>query len=142
MILEKSCGAAIYTGTPGGPRYLIEYMRLGHVSLCKGHTEDGETERQTAAREIAEETGLSVTFQDGFRETIAYSPYDGCQKTVVFFLARADTTAVTPQESEVASIAWLPLPEAIRALTYDGDREILRKADAFLRRREGGGTPC
>ena len=77
MIYEKSCGAVIYTESDGTRFYLVEHMQKGHCSICKGHVEGDETEHQTAEREILEETGMSVTFVDGFRETIAYIPYDG-----------------------------------------------------------------
>ena len=132
MIREKSCGAAIFIRRKGQPLYLIETMRQGHHSLCKGHMENGETELETARREILEETALSVRFIDGFRRTISYSPYQGCVKEVVFFLAEAESDNVTAQLSEVASIRFLPIGEALSLLTYEDDRRILRAADAFL----------
>ena len=132
MKYEKSCGAVIYYEDDGRRLYLIELMQKGHRSICKGHVENDESEHQTAEREILEETGLTVTFIDGFRESIEYSPYDGCMKTVVFFLAKADSTDVTVQEEEVREISWLPLEEALAALTFGSDRETLRKADRYL----------
>lgn len=139
MRYEKSCGAVIYAVRQGRPVFLLETMRQGHVSLCKGHVEGNETERETARREIREETGLEVRFWDGFRECIAYSPYDGCIKEVVFFLACAEGTQTTPQECEVAGIEWLPEEAALRALTHASDRQVLRRAAAFLKGRTG---PC
>ena len=132
MIYEKSCGAVIYALTDSTRLYLVEHMQKGHCSICKGHVEGDETEHQTASREILEETGLTVTFVDGFRETISYSPYEGCMKTVVFFLARADSADVTAQEEEVRQIFWLPFKEAMKALTFESDRETLQKAETFL----------
>ena len=135
MIYEKSCGAVIFTERDGRRLYLVERMRKGtHTSLCKGHVEGEETERQTAAREIREETGLEVEFVRGFRKTTEYSPCEGHWKTVVFFLARASTMDVTPQEEEVREIRWLPLRDAASALTFASDRSILRRADEFLKR--------
>ena len=134
MIYEKSCGAVIFTEADGGRLYLIELMKKGHCSICKGHVEKNETEHQTAEREILEETGLSVKFIDGFREIIEYSPYEGCIKTVIFFLAGTDSMDVTAQEEEVKEIKWLPFPEAMADLTFDSDRETLRKAEEFLRK--------
>ena len=132
MLYEKSCGAVIYTEKDGRRLYLIELMQKGHRSICKGHVENDESERQTAEREILEETGLTVRFLDGFRETIEYSPYDGCMKTVVFFLAKADNTDVTVQEEEVREISWLPFEKALSALTFESDKETLRKAEHCL----------
>ncbi len=135
MLYEKSCGAAVFLKENGRRLYLVEIMRQGHTSLCKGHVEGDETEQETARREILEETGLEVTFLDGFRETICYSPYPGCSKDVVFFLAQTASRDTVAQLSEVSSIRFLPLEEALESLTYEDDRRILRAADRFLARQ-------
>ena len=135
LIPEKSCGAVIFAEKDGQRLYLLERMRKGHVSLCKGHVEGDETEHETAVREIREETALEdVEFLDGFRETNRYSPYPGCEKTVVFFLARANRTETAPQPDEVREILWLPEEAACAALTHESDRAILRAAARFLDR--------
>lgn len=131
---EKSCGAVIYTEETGNRLYLVEAMQKGHISICKGHMEGNETERETATREILEETALAVRFIDGFRETIEYSPYPGCKKTVVFFLAKADSIQTVAQKEEVHEIRWLPFCEAMETLTFDSDRKMLKKAESFLAR--------
>ena len=64
MIREKSCGAVVFTVQKGMRLYLVEHMVKGHTSICKGHVEGAETERETAAREIWEETALKVAFID------------------------------------------------------------------------------
>ena len=132
MLYEKSCGAAVFLREEGRRLYLVEVMRQGHISLCKGHVEGSETETETARREILEETGLEVSLIDGFRETIRYSPYPGCSKEVVFFLAETSSGETVAQQSEVSSIRFLPLEEALDQLTYEDDRRILRAADRFL----------
>lgn len=139
MKREKSCGAVIYCEAGGRRVYLIERMRQGHLSLCKGHVERNETERETALREIREETALTVEIRGGFRETTEYSPRPGRWKTVVFFLARADSLDVLPQPEEVAELLWLPFGEAADALTFESDREVLRRAEALLAERERKG---
>lgn len=133
-IREKSCGAVVYWQGEGERLYLIEQMRGGHFAMPKGHVEAGESEAQTAAREIREETGLLVTVDTGFRQTDAYSPYPGCVKEVVYFTARASSRETTVQPEEVRAIVWLPLHEALKRLTYKSDREILHAADAWLDR--------
>ena len=135
LIPEKSCGAVVYAERWGERFYLLERMKKGHISLCKGHVEGGETERETAAREIREETALEVEFIDGFRECTQYSPYPGSKKTVVFFLAHAARMQTVAQPEEVSEILWLSEMDALRTLTYDSDRAILRAAADFLRKK-------
>ena len=129
---EKSCGAVIFARRDQKLLYLIEIMQQGHVSLCKGHVESGETEQQTAAREIMEETSLSVTFIPPFRETITYSPRPGRLKDVVFFLAETKSTQAKPQPSEVQEIRFLPYEQALALLTYEDDRNVLTRAHTVL----------
>lgn len=132
---EKSCGAVIFQENNTRRQYLILVSTLGHTTLCKGHVEGNETEHETAVREIREETGLTVDFVDGFREVITYSPKPGVTKDVVFFLARLSVGEPVCQLEEVADIRFLPLDEALAALTHDSDRDTLRKAHAFLEGR-------
>ena len=136
MIQEKSCGAVIYVNQGGELKFLIQKMQKGHVSLCKGHVEAGETEHQTARREIMEETALAVEFVEGFRESISYSPYPGCMKEVVFFLAEAKGTQTLAQEAEVAEIYWLEPEAALAALSFPSDKNVLEKAFEFINKQK------
>ncbi len=129
---EKSCGAVVFAVRDGETLFLVERMQKGHTSLCKGHVEAGETEHDTAVREIREETALIVEFLEGFRERIEYSPEPGVTKEVIFFLARTADTYAVPQPEEVAAIRFLPFAEALGALTYADDRRVLMAARDFL----------
>ena len=129
---EKSCGAVLFRqGTPDR-LYLILHSVKGHYTLCKGHVEGDETERNTARREIYEETGLTACFLDGFREVINYSPRKGVSKDVVFFLAELDEGEPVPQPEEVEEIFFLPYDAALVRLTHQSDRATLKKAEDFL----------
>ena len=60
---EKSCGALVFRQDPKtGCMYIlmIRHKRGGHRSFPKGHVEAGETEHQTAIREVEEETRLLI----------------------------------------------------------------------------------
>ena len=135
MRQEKSCGAVIFRGEAAQRDYLVLHSTQGHWTLCKGHVEGDETEHETAAREIREETALSVDFLDGFREVITYSPYPGCTKDVVFFLARVSGGRLTCQPEEVADARFLPFDAALEALTHASDKAILQEAHRFLQNR-------
>ena len=135
MKREKSCGAVIYRGENPRREYLILTSTQGHTTLCKGHMEGAETERETAVREIMEETGLTEDFTDGFREVVTYSPKPGVVKDVVFFLARLPGGTLACQPEEVADARFLPFGKALEALTHPSDRDTLQKAQTFLEDR-------
>lgn len=132
MEKEKSCGAVLFREEGGQRLYLVLHSTLGHWTLCKGHVEGRETEHETAVREIFEETGLRAAFVDGFHRVITYSPRPGCEKDVIFFLARAGDGPVACQPEEVAEAAFLPFREALGRLTHSSDRDILNAAEDFL----------
>jgi 8-oxo-dGTP pyrophosphatase MutT (NUDIX family) len=86
---EKSCGAVVYRKYHGNTEILlIRHIKSGYWSFPKGHVEEGETEEETAIREVFEETGLNVYIDGGFRETVMFSPKKDYIKTVVYFVAR------------------------------------------------------
>ena len=132
MIKEKSCGAVVYKKEEEKIYFLIEEMKAGHYSIPKGHVENNETEIETALREIKEETNLEVNLDSNFREVVSYSPYEGCIKDVVFFVAEAKTFDMKEQLIEVTSLKWLEPVDAINTLTFESDKEVLKKALKYL----------
>ena len=101
MKREKSCGALVIR--KNGEQYdlvLLRHRFGGHWSFPKGHVEAGETERQTALREVKEETGLSIRLYDGFRESVEYFPQAGVKKQVGYFLGAALGDELIRQEEE------------------------------------------
>ena len=135
---EKSCGAVVYRMEEGQLFFLVEHMKMGHISIPKGHVEGNETEEETARREIKEETNLDVRMDTAFRHEISYSPASGILKQVVFFAAEAVSMEMKNQECEVSGLEWLPHDEAVRAVTYDTDKEVLSHAAEYLGRKHGG----
>ncbi len=137
MRIEKSCGAVIFTYKDGQRCYLIEHTASGNTSIPKGHIEDGETEVQTALREIREETNLEVELDTAFRFCTHYRTRKGREKDVVFFIAVPKTWDLKPQAEEVRSFEWLPLEQALQTLEYLAHKEALRKADEYLQQKQG-----
>lgn len=135
MKTERSYGAVVYKLADNKILYLIEHMVLGHISLPKGHIEKVETEEECAIREIKEETGLDVILDTSFRETISYSPEKDVMKDVTFFTALINSDKIFPQKEEVNRIEFLPYDEADKILTYQTDRDVLYKADKYLKRK-------
>ena len=132
-VKEKSCGAIIYKYENGGLRFLISKHKQGHFSFTKGHVENNETEVETALREIKEETNLEVKLDTGFREINTYSPRLGSIKDVIYFIATPTTFDLKVQEHEIIEVLWLSYEDSLKTITNDSDKEILKKAYAYLK---------
>ncbi len=133
MLDEKSCGALVYRKYHGNTEILlIKHINSGHWSFPKGHVEEGETEIETAIREIKEETGIDVIIDQSFREIVTYSPRRDTHKEVVYFIAKAKNTDYTPQEDEIADIKWVEISRAGSVLAYENDKSIVNKAKNFI----------
>lgn len=135
MTKEKSCGALVFRKNGNRVDFLVLVHRLGgHWSFPKGHVEAGETEKQTALREVKEETGLTIELLPGFRHKVSYSPRPGVAKDVVYFLGYAEDSRTTMQEEEVSELRWVDISKCHQYLTYRNDRMLLGSAKRYLRR--------
>lgn len=133
-ISEKSCGIILFNDQS---QYLIIRHLAGHWDFPKGHVESGESEEETALREIREETGLSAVICPGFRETVNYLIRGHIEKEVVYFLGRPRGSKVSLQAEEVSDYAFLPYEAARQRLTFDSNRRLLDKAQAFIESKDG-----
>lgn len=131
--MEKSCGAIICREKDGLPQVLIiQHKNGGHWAFPKGHVEDDETEADTAKREIREETGLKVKLDQHFRKVVTFSPKPQVMKDVVYFAARPTGGSLKRQEAEVEKMVWATLSEALRLVTYESDRSVLRSFISYI----------
>ncbi|MCX6718176.1 MAG: NUDIX domain-containing protein [Candidatus Staskawiczbacteria bacterium] len=151
MPKEKSAGAIIYRMENGVPHYLLlhyapaEKGKRGQWGFAKGHVEQGETETETAKREIFEETGIKdLKIILGFKELEKYffrrnyglagearkkAPW--VFKLVVFFLAETKTKDVKISDEHI-DFVWLPIKEAIKKTTFKNSKKLLEKANEFV----------
>ena len=128
----ESAGGVVYR--PG--RGQIEVAVCGRLEpsiqgLPKGTPEPGETREETALREVREETGLQVEIR-GYVASIEYSfvrPGDGarCHKIVRYYLMSPIGGDLALHDHEFDEVRWLPADEAIRALTYANEAEVVEK---------------
>ena len=132
---EKSCGAVMYTETDGERKYILITNISGHIGFPKGHIEYGETEKQTALREIYEETGVHTTIIDGFREFYNYRINNFIKKKAIYFLAAFQPEDVQMNIMEISEYRLLNYAEALDALNFRHDKKILEKAEQFIRSR-------
>lgn len=133
-MLEKSCGAVVFTDSTGPRQYVL--VKGGYVGLPKGHIEKGESERQTALREVFEETCVKAQLLPGFRRVVVYHMPNGNDKRVTYFLARYTQQEAHKNPEEFLKVMVLGYHEALHALTFENDKVTLRAAEQFLRKQE------
>ena len=106
-LFEKSCGVLPWRVRDGMREFLLVYESYSKCwSLPKGHMEAGETEEQTALRELWEETGLTAKLDNRRRAAIEYPISHIARKQVVFYLGQVEGEATLP-EKEIEKFKWV-----------------------------------
>lgn len=99
------------------------------LGLPKGHLDGDETELEAAVREVREETGVEAEPIEKLGE-ISYTyerrgqPID---KRVAFYLLEYRSGDLG-HDHEIEQVQWMALEEAARSLTYEGEREMVKRA--------------
>ena len=130
MKYEKSCGAIIVNEKL---EVLLLKHKAGHWAFPKGHVEKNETEEETALREVKEETNLDIKLNTKFREIVKYSPAEEVEKEVIYFIGYDIKGKEKPQLEEISEIKWININKAINIVTYENDKELLKKVKKYLR---------
>ena len=135
--MEKSCGVVLFnkqkvlllqyaTGQKEG-----DWDLQGHWDFPKGHVDKGETEVETATRELEEETGIkNIILLNNFRKTINYMFQKRGRKVakeVVFFIAETVEREINLSHEHVDYV-WFDFTPALKQLTYDNARSVLKEA--------------
>lgn len=131
-LYEKSCGAVLYTHEDGIRRFLLIKNMSGHIGFPKGHVELGESEKETAEREVWEETGVTTSIHNGFREYYNYSVNSFVKKQAVYFVAPFQKSDIKMNIKEISEYLLVTFDEGMKVLNYPHDRSILSKADKFI----------
>jgi bis(5'-nucleosidyl)-tetraphosphatase len=136
MRLEQSAGFVLFRQVDEKRLYLL--LNYGkHWDYAKGHLEKGETPQQAALRELHEETGISdVQRLDGFEHQIHYDFFSSSKgqvrKCVTYFAGSTRQEQVRLSDEHVG-YAWLVYEDALKQLTFESARELLRLAEAVAK---------
>jgi 8-oxo-dGTP diphosphatase len=127
-----AAGGAVWRRTAHGEleTALVHRPRYDDWSLPKGKHDEGEALVETAVREVAEETGLSVVV--GRRSVRTHYPVEGGTKRVDYWLMEAVGGHFEPGD-ETDELRWLALDDASALVTHAHDRAVLAdlaRADA------------
>lgn len=106
-LFRKSCGVLPYRIVDEKREYLIVFEQFSKCwSLPKGHMEMGETEVQTALRELWEEIGLTASLDTSRSAVIEYPISPLAKKQVVFFPGEVSGTPKT-RDGEIEGFKWI-----------------------------------
>jgi 8-oxo-dGTP pyrophosphatase MutT (NUDIX family) len=129
-IYQKSCGAIVYRKINNEKEYLLLLQNKSQTwSFPKGHMEVGETEEETAIREIFEEIGLTASLISGFRESVKYRIADFINREVILFLCQTNSEPAI-RESEIAEYRWVNAERA-KTLLYPEYCLMIDKLEEF-----------
>jgi len=115
---------------------LVRKRHRPEVRLPKGHVEDGESRSETALREVREETGycnLRILADLGTVINRFAIPDEGVYVTRnegYFLMALEDESREPrpPADEDRFEVLWAPVDEALKLLTFETEREFLRRA--------------
>lgn len=130
---ETSYGGVVVRGTDV---VVIRPRRSRALGLPKGGPEAEETGAETARREVREETGVTAEHVAPLGEVTYWYRRNGKRifKTVHFHLFRYVSGSTDDHDHEVDEARWMPMSEALTALSYAGEREMVERAMAMLER--------
>jgi len=118
-LLHRSCGVLPYRTDRGTREYLIVFEEFSQCwSLPKGHMEPGETEQQTALRELFEETGLTAALDPGRSALVEYPIAPAGRKEVLIFPGEVRGTPRT-RPGEISRYKWVTAEELPQYLFPD-----------------------
>lgn len=112
-----------------GERLLVirrgpQARRTGYWGLLTGTIEDGETQQEAVAREVAEEAGLAVRASRKVWE----SPTDDGSYRLHWWTAEIESGELRVDGAEVSEARWLTAAEFLAlAPTFAGDRDFFRR---------------
>lgn len=133
MIIKKERNDLSYGIVPlkqfeGQWRVLLVHHIAGHWSFPKGHPEEGESPKETANRELHEETGLKVvTFlsEEPLEEKYVFSHQkEKILKTVRYFIAQVDGKEY-PQLDELFGCEWFSFDQAREKISFPNTEALL-----------------
>ena len=124
----RAAGGVIFRGELAEPEIVIVHRpRYDDWTFPKGKAESGETDEQTAHREVLEETGFDCELGDEL-PSVTYRDHKDRSKIVRYWVMQINAGSFEANE-EVDALEWVSAIEAGERLTYDHDVDVL---SAFL----------
>jgi len=144
-VRETSAGGVIFRCRDDGPHYLLILDGYHNWGFPKGHIDAGELPDVAARREIAEETGLNdliLRAPLGMIDWYFRQEDQLIHKFCHYYLFESKEGNPTPQDEEgIIACEWYPQSKAVKTISYDNARSVLRSAtlavQQFCHKRDG-----
>lgn len=102
---------------------VIHRPRYDDWTFPKGKQDPGESDEETARREVEEETGLHCDLGPELT-AISYEDARGRPKHVRYWAMTVVTARERPPDDEVDEVHWVPYDGVDAVLTYQHDRTV------------------
>ena len=140
-VIEISSGGVIFKRKDNSFEVALVSKKKGKIwCLPKGHIEEGESLKETAIREVKEETGLRGDIVNKVDDIIYwYSNKDKkgelikIFKRVYFFLLKYVEGETKDHDHEVENVQWFDIKKARKILTYKTEQDVMKKAEKILK---------
>lgn len=119
--------------------FVLFSMGGEHFGFPKGHTDVGESEEETARRELKEETGIveidisnSKSFMQGYTFEKEGKMID---KTVKYFLGFVPNMSGKTDENflhEINQIKWVNFNELLELFTFQNAKDLAKEVFTYL----------
>jgi 8-oxo-dGTP pyrophosphatase MutT (NUDIX family) len=124
-VVEAAGGVVWRRGDDGRVEVLLVHRpKYDDWTLPKGKLDAGERYQDAARREVEEETGVRGALGEEL-PTTSYTDRHGRPKVVRYWAIEAEGGDFRPNR-EVDEVRWLPAEDAIAALSYDHDGEVVK----------------
>jgi 8-oxo-dGTP diphosphatase len=121
----RAAGGVLRRVGPKGMEVLLVHRpSYGDWTFPKGKAQPGESDEETALREVEEETGLRASLGVELPST-RYRDSQGRDKVVRYWTMRPESGSFEPH-GEVDAIEWTPIKDVGSKLSYERDAEVLR----------------
>lgn len=142
MIKDQSFGIMPIFKNPEGDFLFCLVQHQGeHWGFPKGHPNLGESEEETAKRELEEETGITdieiipdVSFSQQYTFEKDGIAYDKSVKYFTGFVSNMDTSIPDDFKHEISEMKWLAFKEARELITFDNAKVLLDELGECLKK--------
>ncbi len=125
MIVKQAGGVVLM-----GHQVVLRRTARGEYLFPKGHIDPGETEEETARREVAEETGVEAGIVAPLGE-IGFS-YQGDDYRVAMFLMRVTRRLPDWPEHLARDTVVVPREQVAGLLSFESYRQLWAEAEKLL----------